>query len=146
MIHCDHLINAEIISALNSFKKLETEFTNFVWDLSYSMICLDLLTTVHYCNPMTWYQVISACLVKHYFVPMVIVQRQSRWELSMPRKHLTEKCHSWQASLTLNSRRNWLGVMFGALLFMAQRSGHQENWSGVIWRALKCGAGGEWRR
>ena len=22
----------------------------------------------------------------------------------------------------------------------------KENWSGSIWRALKCGAGGEWRR
>ena len=29
-----------------------------------SMICLDLLTSVHYCNCMTWYQVISAWLVK----------------------------------------------------------------------------------
>ena len=27
------------------------------------MICLDLLTTVHYCNCMTWYHVISAWLV-----------------------------------------------------------------------------------
>ena len=33
--------------------------------------------------------------------------------------------------------------MFGALLYMAQRP---ENWSESIWRALKCGAGGEWRR
>jgi hypothetical protein len=46
----------------------------------------------------------------------------------------------------LNSRKNWLGVMFGALHAMAQRSGHYENWSGTIWRTLKCGAGGEWRR
>jgi len=27
------------------------------------MTCLDLLTTVHYCNCMTWYQVISAWLI-----------------------------------------------------------------------------------
>ena len=33
----------------------------------------------------------------------------------------------------LNSGRNWLGVMFGALHCMAQRPS-------------KCGAGGEWRR
>ena len=31
-------------------------------------------------------------------------------------------------------------------LYMAQRPGHSENWSGSNWRALKCGAGGEWRR
>ena len=36
--------------------------------------------------------------------------------------------------------------MFGALLYMAQRPGHQENLNGSIWRALKCGAVGEWRR
>ena len=41
-------------------------FTNFEWDLSYSMICLDLLTTVHYWNYMAWYQVISAWLVIYY--------------------------------------------------------------------------------
>ena len=29
----------------------------------HSMICLDLLITVHYCNCMAWYQVISAWLV-----------------------------------------------------------------------------------
>ena len=46
----------------------------------------------------------------------------------------------------LNSKRNWLDVMFGALLYMAQRPEHKENWSRSIWRALKCGAGGEWRR
>ena len=28
---------------------------------------------------------------------------------------------------------------------MAQRPGHHENWSRNIRRALKCGAGGEWR-
>ena len=43
--------------------KLEKGFINLEWDMSYS-ICLDLLTTVHYCNCMTWYQVISAWLVK----------------------------------------------------------------------------------
>ena len=36
--------------------------------------------------------------------------------------------------------------MFGALLYMDQRSGHYENWSRIIWGALKCGTGGEWRR
>ena len=36
--------------------------------------------------------------------------------------------------------------MFGALLYMAQRPGHLENWSVSIWRALKFGARGEWRR
>ena len=35
--------------------------------------------------------------------------------------------------------------MFGALLYMAQRPGHKEKWSGFIWRALNCGPGGEWR-
>jgi hypothetical protein len=35
--------------------------------------------------------------------------------LPWPKKHLTA------ASLTLNSIRNWLGVIFGALLYMAQR-------------------------
>ena len=28
--------------------------------------------------------------------------------------------------------------MFGALLYMAQRPGYQENWSGNNWIALKC--------
>jgi len=37
----------------------------------------------------------------------------------------------------LNSGRNWLGVMFGALFYIAQRPGHYENWSGSIWRASK---------
>jgi hypothetical protein len=36
--------------------------------------------------------------------------------------------------------------MFGTLLYMAKRSGHYENLSRSIWRALKYGAGGEWRR
>ena len=53
LIHYDHLF----------ILKLETGFTNFEWDLSYSMICLDLLTTVYFWNCMTWYQVISTWLV-----------------------------------------------------------------------------------
>ena len=36
--------------------------------------------------------------------------------------------------------------MFGALLYMAQRPAHQDYWNGIICRALKCGAGGKWRR
>ena len=71
MIHYDHLFNAEIISAFSIYltlQKIEIEFTNFEWDLSYSMICLDLLTTVHYCNLMTWYQVISAWVVNVDFL------------------------------------------------------------------------------
>ena len=40
---------------------------------------------------------------------------------------------------------NWLGVMFGALLYMVQRPGHWENWSGSIWKAMKHGAGEEWK-
>ena len=43
----------------------------------------------------------------------------------------------------MNSRTNWLGVMFRAFFYMAQRPGHKENWSEIIWRALKCGAGSE---
>ena len=31
--------------------------------------------------------------------------------------------------------------MFAALLYMVQRPGHYKNWSGSLWRALKCGAG-----
>ena len=34
-------------------------------------------------------------------------------------------------------RRNWLGVMFAVLHYMAQRPGHKRNWSGSIWTALK---------
>ena len=68
------------------------------------------------------------------------------WELSLPKKHLTEKYHTLQASWTLKSARNCLGVMFGALLYMAKRPGHYKNWRRSIWRALKCGAGGEWRQ
>ena len=37
-------------------------------------------------------------------------------------------------------------VMFGTLLYLAQRPGHWENLSGSSWRALKCIAGGDWRR
>jgi hypothetical protein len=36
--------------------------------------------------------------------------------------------------------------MLGALFYMPQRPGHQEKWSESIWRTLKCGAGGEWKR
>ena len=36
--------------------------------------------------------------------------------------------------------------MFGALVYMAQRLGHQENWIETIWRVLKFGTGGERRR
>ena len=36
--------------------------------------------------------------------------------------------------------------MFGALIYMAQRPGHEENWSETIWRALKCDVGGERRK
>jgi hypothetical protein len=30
--------------------------------------------------------------------------------------------------------------MFGAFLYLAQRTGYTENWSGSIWRSSKCGA------
>ena len=33
--------------------------------------------------------------------------------------------------------------MFGALLYMAQRPGHYDNWSGNVWTAFKCVSGGE---
>ena len=46
----------------------------------------------------------------------------------------------------LNSGTNQLGDIFGTLLYMAQRPGHRENCSGINWRALKQGAGGEGRR
>ena len=39
-----------------------------------------------------------------------------------------------------NRKNKLVSVMFGALLYMAQRPGRYENWSGSIWRALKCGA------
>jgi hypothetical protein len=64
----------------------------------------------------------------------------------LPKKHVTEKCHFSQASYTLNSRRNCSGVTLGALLYMSQGPRHTENLSGSIWRALKCGAGEDWRR
>ena len=35
--------------------------------------------------------------------------------------------------------------MLGPLVYKAQRPGLYESWSGSIWRALKCGARGEWR-
>jgi hypothetical protein len=54
--------------------------------------------------------------------------------------------NNWSYGATQETGRNRLGVMFGALLYMAQRPGYQENWSGSIRRALKCGAEGEWRR
>ena len=69
MIHYDHLINAEINSALCihlTLLKTWNRVTNFEWDLSYSMICLDLLTTVHYCNCMTWYHVIRAWQINEW--------------------------------------------------------------------------------
>ena len=50
LIHNDHLINGEIILALKihlTLLKTWNRVYNFDWDLSYSMICLDLLTTVH---------------------------------------------------------------------------------------------------
>ena len=53
---------------------------------------------------------------------MVIAQGKSRWELSLPNMHLTEKYHS--SHETWNSGRNWLGVMFGAMIFIAQIPGH----------------------
>jgi hypothetical protein len=36
--------------------------------------------------------------------------------------------------------------MLGSLLYLSQRPVHCEKWSGTIWRAFKCGAGGEWRK
>ena len=50
------------------------------------------------------------------------------------------------SKLNIELKKKWSGVMFGALLYMVQRPGHQENWNGIIWTASKCGAGGEWRR
>ena len=44
--------------------------------------------------------------------------------------------HSWQASQTLNSRRNWLGVMFGALYYVAQWSGNYEYFRTEIFEEL----------
>ena len=43
----------------------------------------------------------------------------------------------------MNSGINWLGVILGTLPYMAQRPGHQENWSGSIWKAFKMWY---WRR
>ena len=42
----------------------------------------------------------------------------------------------------MNSGRNWLGVMFEALHYMAQIPGLRTNWSESIWRASKCGGWG----
>ena len=44
------------------------------------------------------------------------------------------------------TKKKWLGVVFGVFLYIGQRPEHYENSSGSIWRALKCGAGWEWRR
>ena len=53
---------------------------------------------------------------------MVIAKVKSSQELSWPQNHLTEKKHS--SHETWNSGRNWLGVMFGAMIFIAQIPGH----------------------
>ena len=50
------------------------------------------------------------------------------------------------SKLNIELRTKLLSATFGALLYMAQKPGYQANWSGSIWRASKCGAGGEWRR
>ena len=39
-----------------------------------------------------------------------------------------------------------INIEFKEMLYMVQRPGQKENCSGSIWRALECGAGGEWRR
>ena len=69
--------------------------------------------------------------INSYFIPIYIL------------KYLTEKYHPWPAKHWTHEEIGC--VMFGALLYMAHRPGHQENWSGSIWRALNC-AGGECRR
>ena len=36
--------------------------------------------------------------------------------------------------------------MFAASLYKTQRPGPEEKLSGSVWKALKCGVGGEWRK
>ena len=61
----------------------------------------------------------------------------------MPKKHLREKYHL-TSKLNIEPKKKL--VMFGALLYVVQRAGHKENWSGNIWRASKCGARREWKK
>ena len=72
MIHYDHLINAEIISSfsihLTLLKTWNKVYKFWVRPELQSKFFLDLLTTVHYCNCMTWYQVISAWLVNDKYL------------------------------------------------------------------------------
>ena len=69
-----------------------------------------------------------------------------KMRITIAKEVFNRKLSLLRSKQTLNSRRNWYDVMFGTLLYMAQRPGHNENWSKSIWRALKCGAGGEWRK
>ena len=67
-----------------------------------------------------------------------------KMRIALPKKNLTEKYHCWQV---LISGRNWVGVMLGAFVYIFQRPGLIESWSGSIWIAFKGGGGGEeWRR
>ena len=61
-------------------------------------------------------------------------------------KPFNSKISLLTSKLNIELWKKLVNVMFGALLYKAQRSVHKENWSRNIWKALKCGAGGEWRR
>ena len=49
--------------------------------------------------------------------------REIKMRIAMAKEAFNRKISLLTSKLTLNSRRNWLGVMFEALLYMAQSPG-----------------------
>ena len=50
--------------------------------------------------------------------------REIKMRLAIAKEAFNRKILFLTSKLTFNSRRNWICVLFGALLYMAQRPGH----------------------
>ena len=67
-------------------------------------------------------------------------------KIDMPKEVFNRKMPFMASKLNIGVKNKLVSVMFGALLYMAQRPRHRENWSGNNWRALKFGTAREMRK
>ena len=72
--------------------------------------------------------------------------REIKMRITIANEAFNRKISLLTCKLNIEIRKKLVRCYVWSIFYMAQRPGHYENWSGNIWRALKCGVGGEWRR
>ena len=63
-------------------------------------------------------------------------RRKLRRKFLWPKKNLTEKISLFTSKLNIEFKNKLVGCY-------TQKPGHHKNWGESIWKASKCGAGGE---